>query len=224
MLVFPPPIINMDLRLRRFLGSSKKNEGMFYRKISIINGSLVMISLVVFLYVLWPRSKDTDLSPSNAQNEPMGSSSDSLTRHHNSIRAKCNQGLKKLKRSADLERYASKYSVVLANAGGLSHHFNDHDSYKNKAAGENLAMACGTRMTKEEAERIAVNGWAGEGFSGTPNHYSAMNWKSADTLGCGTTQRGSCFFTACNYGASNGVLPNTHGKLSEVVCRSKLSL
>ena len=120
--------------------------------------------------------------------------------YNNNIRQQCTTdsgtSLPDLEWDSDLATYAEEYAQDLAqnhNCGFFlddPHHEDGHDSYAQKDAGENLGMNWASLLPDRNSNRLsaaktAVNGWAGEGYSGSPNHYTALNWKSTTKLGCG---------------------------------------
>jgi hypothetical protein len=163
--------------------------------------------------------------------------------YNNNIRQQCGtdagSSVPDLEWDSDLAVYAEEYAQNLATNHGCGfsvddpHHEDGHDSYAQKDAGENLAMNWGSNLPDRNSNRLdaaktGVNGWAGEGYSGTPNHYSAMNWNNTTKIGCGigygtytsSGVAGNCYTVACNY---KSVAPNS-GDYSHVKCTAPYSV
>lgn len=146
------------------------------------------------------------------ENDNLNSFEKSMLNYHNQLRGKCSPNKKTLVWDNGLAAYAQNYATKLANNGCiLSHTFGGHDSYKDKSAGENLAMSQG--YSKDQAIKNAINGWAGEGYGkdatgSMTGHYTAMMWKDTSKIGCGIGQKGDCYIISCNYSseAPNSVL------------------
>lgn len=165
--------------------------------------------------------------------------------YNNNIRQQCTTdsgtSLPDLEWDSDLATYAEEYAQDLAqnhNCGFYlddPHHEDGHDSYAQKDAGENLGMNWASLLPDRNSNRLAaaktaVNGWAGEGYSGSPNHYTALNWKSTTKLGCGIgygTYTGTdgtsanCYTVACNYKSQ---APNSGSYDTNVKCTAPYSV
>ena len=155
----------------------------------------------------------------------------------NNIREQCSSSIPKLEWDSDLASYAENYAQTLAtkNNCNLSHTFDGHNSYSQMGAGENLYMSGGYGMTNNSTTRKkiadgAVNGWAGEGYSGSGNfeysqgHYTAMNWSDTTKIGCGYGFGNGCAVVSCNY---KDVAPNSapSGQYNNYVkCTSPFSI
>ena len=152
--------------------------------------------------------------------------------YHNNIRKQCSSANKELTWNSDLASYAQAYADKLANQNSctLDHTYQGHDSYKEKNAGENLAMYGSTgSLDQTTIAKNAINGWAGEGYGsgskgGETGHYTAMNWEGTGQVGCGfgTNTNKNCVVTSCNYSNSE---PNVMGQYDQnVKCTNPLKL
>lgn len=171
-------------------------------------------------------SKSSSKSKSSSQDIVAVEESEYITKLHNDARAKC--GSKgNLQWDEGLAEYAKGYATKMAEKKKLSHTLDNHNSYADKNAGENLAMSGGSPVpTLKEAALTAVNGWAEEGKKGppeAPNHYTAMMWDDVEKIGCGQTKNGNTVYTACNYGG--GSIPNmNYGTGKSVPCSSPITV
>lgn len=111
--------------------------------------------------------------------------------------ARCVVGVPPLKWNKTLADYSATVCAKIS-PGRLSR--SDHsESYKNVNAGENLGQGY------RSVEQAVYDGWSvSEYFSG--GHYTAMNWRGGDTLGCNYAPRSRSY--CCNYGSTTGNIPN----------------
>lgn len=163
--------------------------------------------------------------------------------NHNKVRSNCSSDTGPLEWDPTIASYASNHAKYIANKGQMEH----SDSYgEGRKYGENLAYMGGSLnddLIKDAITKGSVNGWANEGWDrvynaekgqdmnacgvkgGQCGHYTAMNWKDANKLGCGyaVSQDNTKVFTVCNYKSENGVAPNMGGRfLDKVKCTKKL--
>ncbi len=226
---------------KKYYDDGKEKIHKYYienKTISIIIIVLLFIGIILLIVFLVPKSKKTIpiLSPSITtvssyipvqpepvpendnpvdpvpENDNLNSFEKSMLNYHNQLRGKCSPNKKTLVWDNGLATYAQNYATKLANNGCiLSHTFDGHDSYRDKSAGENLAMSQG--YSKDQAIKNAINGWAGEGYGkdatgSMTGHYTAMMWKDTSKIGCGIGQKSDCYVISCNYSseAPNSVL------------------
>ena len=177
---------------KKYYDDGKEKIHKYYienKTISIIIIVLLFIGILLLIVFLVPKSKKTIpiLSPSITtvssyipvqpepvpendnpvdpvpENDNLNSFEKSMLNYHNQLRGKCSPNKKTLVWDNGLATYAQNYATKLANNGCiLSHTFDGHDSYRDKSAGENLAMSQG--YSKDQAIKNAINGWAGEGY------------------------------------------------------------
>lgn len=163
--------------------------------------------------------------------------------YHNCIRKEC--GVPDLEWSPDLEYYAQAYAEQLVdiypNQGNVSlHHVNGHHSYRDMDAGENIFYIkhrSGEKVgvTENEANTLAINAWAVEGWDGTIsgrsgssdhfaglNHYTTMIWKDTRYVGCGVAKKGDQSFVICNY--SHEPPNNSAGIDRNLKCQKRMKL
>ena len=142
----------------------------------------------------------------------------------NKVRKECSSELQDLEWDEELEEFATKTATYLAHARGCK--LEHTHSYKelNPPAGENLAMS--KNIPDAYAIKTAINAWAGEGYQGTFNHYSAMNWKSANKIGCGISKSSCGTVISCNYrSTAGGALPNQQGFFKDnVICSNPIKV
>jgi len=182
--------------------------------------------------------------------EPSGEETRDYVEFSNSIRNKCSPNIGNLKFSSTMEKEAQDYADKMKNCGCMSHYLYDgcggcnsasnNTSYEQaNPSGQNLyRRVISKKLSDEELYKDAINSWAGEGFNGnSTNHYTAMNWASATTIGCaissdtGTYQNNpvNYYYVACQYGAPTELeLPNvnpTPSNLnSQVLCTESLEV
>lgn len=142
----------------------------------------------------------------------------SILRYHNEIRTKCGN-TPKLKWNNEIAKYAQKWANQLKKdvdrngTCSIGQNLIRHNPKVNsKKYGENIAYSAPDKGY-DENNRIAINGWAAEGYypnasgsvkepNGTPvtGHYSAMNWTTLTDIGCGQSiTKNGCAITVCNY-------------------------
>lgn len=140
----------------------------------------------------------------------------------NEVREKCDPTIQKLEWDNELEEFATKTATYLAHARGCKLEHTDSYSELKPAAGENLAMS----RNMPDSIKAAINGWASEGYEGKFNYYSAMNWKSANKIGCGISKSGCGTVIACNYRSDTGSpFPNLQGFFEQnVTCKNPIKV
>ena len=144
----------------------------------------------------------------------------SILKYHNEIRKKCGN-TPKLKWNNEIAKYAQKWANQLKEDVNRINNgvcvvgqelIRHSPNLKPKNYGENIAYNS-PDSGYDQNNRIAINGWAGEGYypnasgsikepNGTPvtGHYSAMNWTTLTDIGCGQSiTKDDCAITVCNY-------------------------
>ena len=163
-----------------------------------------------------------------------------------------------LRKNETIESFSENWSKHLLENHGCDitvdpHSVDGHhaDLVKHKY-GENIAILRGYNNNKE-IYASSINGWAGEGWnnnfgngmncknprstnnSGECAHYTTMNWKGLDEIGCGIAKNDTCSIVTCNYRNSNpdpgnsivgniSSVPNSGQYATNVVCQEPLSI
>ena len=201
----------MNLNSNNFLEKVK----LFYKKNKIKVTTILIFSCC--LYFLLLRSYANPLVTFNEKKMTEDEKNEILDLS-NAVRRKCNKNLEMLTWNEELEEYATKTATYLANARGCA--LEHATSYQDIGAGENLART----VNAPNPIKTAVNLWSEEGYDGSYNHYTAMNWKDASEIGCGMSKSSCGVVIACNYRSGKGrAMPNLFGYFDEnVLCNDPI--